>query len=84
MAALRKKRTDQERWKDKFARPAPRRQERLLSLVGVPPTQKETPESPPEQETEGRSLGPTVSPEQGLGVGGKSLGPTVGPSDAQK
>ena len=83
MAALRKKRTDQDRWKDKFDRPAPRRQERLLSLVGVPPTQEETPESPPEQETEGRSLGPTVGPEQGLGVGGKSLGLTVGPSDAK-
>ncbi len=35
MTALRKKQSDQERWKDKFGRPAPRRPERLLSLVGV-------------------------------------------------
>ena len=83
MAALRKKRTDQDRWKDKFDRPAPRRQERLLSLVGVPPTQKESPDTPADQDAEGRSLGPTVGPEQGLGVGGKSLGPTVGPSDTK-
>ena len=83
MAALRKKRSDQDRWKDKFARPAPRQRERLLSLVGVSPAEKESPDSPPEQGTEGRSLGPTVSPEQGLGVGGKSLGPTVGPSDTK-
>lgn len=83
MVALRKKRSDQERWKDKFGRPAPRRQERLLSLVGLPPTQKESLDTPAEQDAEGRSLGPTVGPEQGLGVGGKSLGPTVGPSDAK-
>lgn len=83
MAALRKKRTDQDRWKDTFDRPAPRRQERLLSLVGVPPTQKESADTPADQDAEGRSLGPTVGPEQGLGVGGKSLGPTVGPSDVK-
>ena len=83
MTALRKKRSDQERWKDQFDRPAPRRRERLLSLVGVPPTQEEEPDEPADQSAEGRSLGPTVGPKQGLGVGGRSLGPTVGPSDTK-
>lgn len=83
MAALRKKRSDQDRWKDTFDRPAPRRQERLLSLVGVPPAKEEEPAAPADQSAEGRSLGPTVGPEQGLTVGGKSLGPTVGPSDTK-
>ena len=84
MTALRKKQSDQERWKDKFGRQAPRRQERLLSLVGVPPAKEEEPAAPTDQSTEGRSLGPTVGPKQGLTVRGKSLGPTVGPSVAEK
>ena len=84
MTALRKKQSDQERWKDKFGRQTPRRQERLLSLVGVRPAEEEEPNAPADQSTEGRSLGPTVGPEQGLTVRGKSLGPTVGPSIAEK
>ena len=85
MAAPRKKQSDQERWKDKFGRQAPRRQERLLSLVGVSPAKEEEPAAPADQRTEGRSLGPTVRGKSlGLTVRGKSLGPTVGPSVAEK
>ena len=80
MAALRKKRSDQERWKDRFDRPAPRQQERLLSLVGVHPTQAEPPAVPADESADGQSLGPTVGPEQGLAPNRQSLGPTVGPS----
>ena len=79
MAAPRKKRSDQERWKDRFDRPAPRQQERLLSLVGVHPTQAEPP-APADESADGQSLGPTVDPEQGLAPNRQSLGPTVGPS----
>ena len=84
MTVLRKKQSDQERWKDKFDRPAPHRQERLLSLVGVRPTEEEPPDIPADQSAEGQSLGPTVSPEQGLAPNPKSLGPTVGPSTPKK
>ena len=83
MTALRKKRSDQERWKDKFDRPTPRQRERLLSLVGVSPTQADSPKSPLDQDTDGQSLGPTVSPKQGLAPNPQSLGPTVGPSLSQ-
>ena len=84
MTALRKKQSDQERWKDKFGRQAPRRQERLLSLVGVHPVEEEQPDDPADQNADGKSLGPTVGSKQGLTVRGKSLGPTVGPSVAEK
>ena len=84
MTVLRKKQSDQERWKDKFDRPVPHRQERLLSLVGVRPTEEEPPDIPADQSAEGQSLGLTVSPEQGLAPNPKSLGPTVGPSAPKK
>ena len=80
MTELRKKRSDQERWKDQFDRPAPRQRERLLSLVGVNPTQADSPKVPLDQGADGQSLGPTVSPKQGLAPNPESLGPTVGPS----
>ena len=80
MKALRKKRSDQERWKDKFDRPAPRQRGPLLSLVGVHLTQVESPAAPSDQGADGQSLGPTVSPKQGLAPNPQSLGPTVGPS----
>ena len=57
-----------------------RQQERLLSLVGVHPTQTEPPAVPADESADRRSLGPTVGPEQGLAPNRKSLGPTVGPS----
>ena len=84
MAAPRKKQSDQDRWKDKFSRQAPRRQERLLSLVGVQPAEKEEPAAPEDQAPEDQSLGPTVGPKQGLAPNPQSLGPTVGPSIAEK
>ena len=84
MAAPRKKQSDQDRWKDTFGRQAPRRQERLLSLVGVRPAEEEEPAAPEDPAPEGRSLGPTVSPKQGLAPNPKSLGPTVGPSIPEK
>lgn len=62
MATPRKKQSDQDRWKDKFGRQAPRRQERLLSLVGVRPAEEEEPAAPEDQSAEGQSLGPTVGP----------------------
>ena len=80
MKALRKKRSDQERWKDKFDRPAPRQRGPLLSLVGVHLTQVESPAAPSDQGADGQSLGPTVSPKQGLAPNPQSLGPTVSPS----
>ena len=80
MKALRKKRSDQERWKDKFDRPAPRQRGPLLSLVGVHLTQVESLAAPSDQGADGQSLGPTVSPKQGLAPNPQSLGPTVSPS----
>ena len=84
MAAPRKKQSDQDRWKDKFGRQVPRRQERLLSLVGVRPAEEEKPAAPEDQAPEGRSLGLTVGLKQGLAPNPRSLGPTVGPSILKK
>ena len=84
MTAPRKKRSDEDRWKDTFGRQAPRRQERLLSLVGVRPAEEEEPAAPEDQGAEGQSLGLTVGPKQGLAPNPKSLGPTVGPSVPEK
>ena len=83
MIAPRKKRSDQDRWKDTFGRQAPRRQERLLSLVGVRPAEEEEPAAPEDQGAEGRSLGPTVGPsvpEKSLRTDGRS---EVGPQPAE-
>ena len=84
MAAPRKKQSDQDRWTDKFGRQAPRRQERLLSLVGVRSAEEEEPAAPEDQAPEGQSLGLTVGPKQGLAPDPKSLGPRVGPSIPEK
>ena len=84
MAAPRKKQSAQDRWKDKFGRRAPLRQERLLSLVGIQSAEEEEPVAPEDQAPEGQSLGLRVSPKQGLAPNPKSLGLTVGPSIPEK